>query len=99
VKAWAVRVRLVELKIFQMGRCEDFYSMPLTGELAVRTDLAARPDRAIDAVRPFKQRRRGRSGGELLVTLAEMMVVGGDHLVPSGRAARGQGPGGAASGE
>jgi hypothetical protein len=53
----------------------------LTGELAARTDLVARLDRAIDAVRSFKQRRRGRSGGELLVTLAEMMVVGGDHLV------------------
>jgi hypothetical protein len=53
----------------------------LTGELATRTDLVARVDRAIDAVRPFKQRRRGRSAGELLVALAEMMAVGGDHLV------------------
>lgn len=53
----------------------------LTGELATRTDLVARLDRAIGAVRPFKQRRRGRSGGELLVSLAEMMAVGGDHLV------------------
>ena len=33
----------------------------LTGELAARTDLVARLDRAIDAVRPFKQRRRGSS--------------------------------------
>ena len=53
----------------------------LTGELATRTDLVARLDRVIDGVRPFKRRRRGRSGGELLVSLAEMMAVGGDHLV------------------
>ena len=53
----------------------------LTGELAGRIDLVARLDRAIDALRPFKQRRRGRSGGELLVSLAEMMTAGGDHLV------------------
>jgi hypothetical protein len=53
----------------------------LTGELAARTGLVARLDRVIDAVRPFKVRRRGRSGGELLVALAELMVVGGDHLL------------------
>jgi hypothetical protein len=53
----------------------------LTGELAARTDLVARLSRAVDAVRPFKQRRRGRDAGELLVSLAEMMVAGGDHLV------------------
>jgi len=53
----------------------------LTGELAARTGLVARLDRVIDAVRPFKQRRRGSSAGELLVALAEMMAVGGDHLV------------------
>ena len=53
----------------------------LTGELAARTNLVARLDRAIDGVRPFKQRRRGSSGGGLLVALAEMMAVGGDHLV------------------
>ena len=53
----------------------------LTGELAAGTDLVARLDRAIDAVRPFKLRRRGQSGGELLVALAELMVVGGDHLL------------------
>jgi hypothetical protein len=52
----------------------------LTGGLAARTDLVARLDRAIDAIRPFKQRRRGSSGGELLVS-AEMMAVGGDQLV------------------
>ncbi len=53
----------------------------LTGELAARTDLVARLDRAIDAVRPFKQRQRGSSAGQLLVSLAEMMAAGGDHLV------------------
>jgi hypothetical protein len=53
----------------------------LTGELAARTDLVARLDRAIDAGHPFKVRRRGCSGGELLVAVAELMVVGGDHLV------------------
>jgi Arsenical pump membrane protein len=53
----------------------------LTGELAARTDLVARLSRAVDAVRPFEQRRRGRDAGELLVSLAEMMVAGGDHLV------------------
>src|SRR5262249_44629720 len=53
----------------------------LTGELAARTDLVARLDRAIDTVRPFKQRRRGGSAGDLLVSLAEMMAAGGDHLV------------------
>lgn len=42
----------------------------LTGDLAARTDLVARLDRAVDAVRPFKQRRQGCSGGELLVALA-----------------------------
>lgn len=53
----------------------------LTGELAARTDLVARLARAIDGVRLFKQRRRGSSAGELLVALAEMIAVGGDHLV------------------
>lgn len=53
----------------------------LTGELAARTGLVGRLDDVIDAVRPFKMRRRGRSGGELLVALAELMVVGGDHLL------------------
>jgi hypothetical protein len=58
------------------------YAGPLlTGVLAVRTDLVARLDRATQGFRPFKRLRRGRSGGELLVALAEMMAVGGDHLV------------------
>jgi hypothetical protein len=70
----------------------------LTGELVSRTDLVARLDRDIDAVRLFKRRRRGCSGGELLVVLAEMQAVGGDHLAHleelredgAGRAAGGQ---------
>ena len=52
----------------------------LTGELVSRTGLMPRLDAAIDAVRPFKQRQRGHSGGQLLVSLAEMMACGGDHL-------------------
>jgi hypothetical protein len=31
----------------------------LTGELVARTNLIERLDQAIDAIRPFKQRRRG----------------------------------------
>ena len=38
-------------------------------------------DRAITAVRPFEVRRRGRSSGNLLVALAELIVVGGDYLL------------------
>ena len=52
----------------------------LTGELAARTGLVTRLDRVIDAVRPFKQRRRGHGAGELLISLAEMIASGGDHL-------------------
>jgi hypothetical protein len=47
----------------------------LSGELVSRTELVSRLDRAIDAVRPFKRRRRGCSAGELLVALAEMLAV------------------------
>jgi hypothetical protein len=53
----------------------------LTGELVSRTELVSRLDRTIDAVRSFKLRRRGCSGGELLISLAEMLAVGGDHLI------------------
>lgn len=52
----------------------------VNGELVVRTGLVARLDDAVDDVQPFKQRRRGSSGGELLLSLAEMLAVGGDHL-------------------
>jgi len=47
--------------------------------LAACTALTARLGRAINAVHPFNVRRRGPSGGELLIALAELMVVGGDH--------------------
>jgi hypothetical protein len=53
----------------------------LVGELVHRTRLIERLDAAIDGARPFKQRRRGLSGGQLLVSLAESMLAGGDHLV------------------
>ncbi|HUZ88689.1 MAG TPA: hypothetical protein VMU49_02550 [Candidatus Acidoferrales bacterium] len=52
----------------------------LVKELAEQHHLVERLDAAIDGVHAFKQRRRGLSGGELLVTLAESMLVGGDHL-------------------
>src|SRR6266571_3381934 len=53
----------------------------VVGELCRRLGLVAGLDRAIDGVtraRAFKQRRRGASAGELLVSLAESMLVGGD---------------------
>jgi hypothetical protein len=53
----------------------------LVGELVHRTRLIEHLDAAIDGIRPFKLRRRGLSGGELLVSLAESMLAGGDHLV------------------
>jgi hypothetical protein len=52
----------------------------LSGELIRRTRLVARIDGAVEGVRTFKQRRRGRSAGELLVALAEAMMAGGNHL-------------------
>ena len=53
----------------------------MVGELCRRLGLVAGLERALDGVtraRPFKQRRRGASAGELLVSLAESMLVGGD---------------------
>ncbi len=52
----------------------------LSGELVHRLELVGRLDSAVNAVREFKQRQRGRSAGELLVSLAEMILVGGNHL-------------------
>lgn len=52
----------------------------LSGELIRCTQLVARIDRAVEAVRPFELRHRGRSAGELLVALAEAMMAGGAHL-------------------
>jgi hypothetical protein len=57
-----------------------FAGLLLPGELIRRTRLVARIDEAVEGVRPFKRRRRGRSAGELLVSLAEAMMAGGDHL-------------------
>lgn len=37
---------------------------------------------SLQAAAAWLQRRRGCSGGELLVSLAELMAAGGDHLVP-----------------
>ncbi len=53
----------------------------VVGELCRRLGLVEGLDRAIDGVtraRPFKQRDRGVSAGELVVSLAESMLVGGD---------------------
>jgi hypothetical protein len=52
----------------------------LFGELARGLDLVHRLDLAIDGVRPFKQRRRGLSGGQALVSVAETIAAGGSHL-------------------
>ncbi len=52
----------------------------LNGELIHGLGLIQRLDGAIELVRKFKQRRRGLSAGELLVSLAEMIMVGGNHL-------------------
>lgn len=57
-----------------------FAGLVVAGELVHRLGLIRRLDTAIDAVRPFKQRRRGRSAGELLVALAESILAGGSHL-------------------
>ena len=57
-----------------------FAGLLLSGELIRRTRLVARIDGAVEGVRAFKQRRRGRSAGELLVSLAEAMMAGGNHL-------------------
>lgn len=53
----------------------------MVGELIRRLGLVEALDRAVEGVtraRAFKQRRRGASAGELLVSLAESMLVGGD---------------------
>jgi len=53
----------------------------VVGELCRRLGLVEGLDRAIEGVaraRAFKQRRRGVSAGELIVSMAESMLVGGD---------------------
>lgn len=52
----------------------------LTGELLRNLDVVNRLNQAVDSVAPFKERKRGLAGGELLVALAEMMLIGGNHL-------------------
>lgn len=53
----------------------------LVGELVQNLGLVETLDQAIDSVRPLKQRRRGLTGAELLVSVAESILIGGDHLV------------------
>ena len=53
----------------------------VVGELCRRLGLVEGLDRAIEGLpraRAFKQRRRGVSAGELIVSMAESMLVGGD---------------------
>lgn len=57
-----------------------FAGLLLPGELIRRLGLMVGIDRAVERVRPFKRRCRGRSAGELLVSLAESMMAGGTHL-------------------
>ena len=49
-------------------------------DLNSKLHLVERLDAAVEEVRRFKQRRRGLSGGELLVSLAESIRAGGSHL-------------------
>jgi hypothetical protein len=53
----------------------------LTGELVRRLEVVETIDEAVNRIRPFKQRQRGLNAGELMVSLAETVMVGGDHLV------------------
>jgi Transposase DDE domain group 1 len=53
----------------------------LTGELVRRPEVVETIEEAVNRARPFKQRRRGLNAGELMVSLAETVMVGSDHLV------------------
>ncbi len=53
----------------------------LTGELVRRLEVVETIEEAVDRARRFKQRQRGLNAGELMVSLAETIMVGGDHLV------------------
>ena len=53
----------------------------LTGELVRRLEVVETIEEAVNGVRQFKQRQRGLNAGELMVSLAETIMVGGDHLV------------------
>ena len=57
-----------------------FAGLLLPGELVRRTGLVPAIDEAVNSVSPFKHRPRGCGAGELLVSLAEAMVAGADHL-------------------
>ncbi len=52
----------------------------LVRDLNAKLHLVERLDTVIEGVRRFKQRRRGLSGGQLLVCLAESILAGGSHL-------------------
>jgi len=52
----------------------------LTGELIRRLQVVETIDDAVNRVRPFKERQRGLNAGQLMVSLAETVMVGGDHL-------------------
>jgi hypothetical protein len=52
----------------------------LVRDLNSKLQLLERLDAAVEGVRRFKQRRRGLSGGQLLVCLAESILAGGSHL-------------------
>ena len=52
----------------------------LVRDLNSKLQLVERLDAAVERVRQFKQRRRGLSGGELLVCLGESILAGGSHL-------------------
>lgn len=53
----------------------------LTGELVRRLEVVETIEQAVNQARRFKQRKRGLTAGELMVSLAETIMVGGDHLV------------------
>jgi hypothetical protein len=53
----------------------------LTGELVRRLEVVETIEEAVNRVRRFKLRQRGLNAGELMVSLAETVMVGGDHLV------------------
>jgi len=66
----------VELRFDDPAQTPDV-GLLLVAELADRLDLVGTLDRHIG---PVKQRRRGLGGGELVMALAESMLVGGDFL-------------------
>src|SRR5919198_2888437 len=62
-------------------RLTPFAGLVCVGELARRTGLVELIDAELASERraaPVKQRRRGVSGGELVVALAESQLVGGE---------------------